>query len=49
MEKIQITLKEYNQLLKIAYCSESYLDTNNELTKKRLREYLNEFNNIENI
>ena len=44
MEKIQITLKEYNQLLKIAYCSESYLDTNNELTKNRLKEYINELN-----
>ena len=45
MDTINITIKEYNQLLKIAYCSESYLNTNNSLTETRLTEYLNEFNN----
>jgi hypothetical protein len=46
MDTIKITLQEYNQLLKIAYCSESYLDTNNELTKNRLTEYINELNKL---
>jgi hypothetical protein len=46
METIKITIKEYNQLLKIAYCSDSYLDTNNELTKNRLTEYINDFNQL---
>jgi hypothetical protein len=46
MANINITIKEYSQLLKIAYCTESYLDTNNELTKNRLTQYINEFNQL---
>ena len=49
MDTIKISIEQYNKLLKIAYCSESYLDTNNELTKNRLKEYINEFNNIEKL
>jgi hypothetical protein len=44
METIKITIKEYNQLLKITYCAESFLSTNNDFTKNRLIEYINELN-----
>ena len=49
MEKIQITTKEYNKLLQIAYACEFYLNERLPSTEKRLKEYINEFNNIENI
>lgn len=45
MANVRITIEEYNQLLKIAYCTETYLDTSDELTKKRLKEYIKEFKN----
>ena len=44
MATVKITIKEYNQLLKIAYCAETFLGTNSSLTKQRLTEYINEFN-----
>ena len=49
MEKIEISIEEYRRLLKIRFCSETYLEIKLPSTEKRLREYLNEFNNIENI
>ena len=49
MNKIQIAAKEYTKLLQIAYACEFYLDEGLESTEKRLKEYINEFNNIENI
>ena len=45
MTTIKITLQEYNQLLKIAYASEFFLKSGLPSTKKRLTEYINEFNN----
>lgn len=44
--KINITLKEYRNLLQIAYASEFYLAENLDSTKNRLQEYLNEFNEL---
>ena len=45
MTTIKLTVKEYENLLKIAYASESYLESGLPTTKKRLLEYLKEFNN----
>ena len=44
MDTIKISIEQYNKLLKIAYCTESFLDTNNQLTKQRLTNYIKEFN-----
>ena len=44
METIKISIEQYNRLLKIAYCTESFLDTNNQSTKQRLTDYIKEFN-----
>jgi len=45
METTKITAKEYANLLKIAYASEFFLERELSSTKKRLTEYINEFNN----
>ena len=46
---INITLKEYRLLLQMAYASEFYLEKNLDSTKNRLQEYLNEFNELNNM
>ena len=45
MTTIKLTSKEYSSLLKIAYATESYLESGLPATKKRLLEYLKEFRN----
>ena len=45
MTTIKLSSKEYSNLLKIAYASEFYLESGLPTTKKRLLEYLKEFNN----
>lgn len=45
MTTIKLTAKEYSNLLKIAYASDYYLEAGLPSTKKRLIEYLKEFNN----
>ena len=48
-EIVKATFKEYNELAIIAWLAESYLNTNNELTKKRLTEYIEEHKKTINI
>lgn len=45
MTTIKLTVKEYENLLKIAYATESYLELGLPATKKRILEYLKEFKN----
>ena len=49
MEKIEINIEEYRRLLKIRFCSETYLDMKLPSTKKRLRGYISELKEINNI
>ena len=47
--KINIPLKEYINLLEIAFTTETYLELNLETTKDRLKDKLNEFKQLNNI
>lgn len=46
---INITMKEYRNLLKIAFTTKDYLELNLDATKNRLQEYFNEFKQLNNI
>lgn len=49
MTKIQVNTKEYTKLLQIAYACEFYLNEKIPSTEKRLKGYINELKEINNI
>lgn len=49
MAKIQVTTKEYVKLLQIAHACEFYIDEKIPSTEKRLKGYINELKEINNI
>lgn len=49
MTKIQINTKEYTKLLQISHACEFYLSEGLPSTKKRLKGYINELKEINNI
>ena len=49
MAKIQVTKKEYTKLLQIAYACEFYLNERIPSTEQRLKGYISELKEINNI